>query len=489
MARVQTRAYPYPAVGLAIGLILVLLACPVSCELGVGPPDEDDSIWSPLPRDAKGIVGICLAAVFIAIAAGSGLGGGGILVPLYMTFLALSPVHSVALSNVTILGSSIMNVAINSLRSHPLASGRRMIDWEIVLLLEPGSILGTVIGGFLNKSFPQWLSLLLMLCFLLATSARTFKKAIKLHRLETNAKRNNCVSPAEASFRGYTSLTRRSIEPMTDQKSLLVEHRTLSYLDLAVDVDEQHCSPDEAGESPLLEKEAKPMDGGTVVIWAMCFLQAIVVVMFLLQEITNCGDAVFWTITACFFPLTLAFGLFSRAFLMRLHKDRVAAAAFGQYSFLQGDVQWDAGMFKIYPLVAVLAGVIASWFGVGGGTVKGPLLMHLGILPEVVAATSSAMMVFTTFSSVAGYIAMRRVLVWYALLMFAISMTVTLAAQLLLKRLINKLGRPSVVVFLFASVCLLGAGGVFYSSFDDIANVFQGKVSVGFNGICSPNSR
>ena len=102
---------------------------------------------------------------------------------------------------------------------------------------------------------------------------------------------------------------------------------------------------------------------------------------------------VFWTITACFFPLTLAFGLFSRAYLMRLHKDRVAAAALGQYSFLQGDVQWDAGMFKIYPLVAVLAGVIASWFGVGGGTVKGPLLMHLGILPEVVAATSSAMMV------------------------------------------------------------------------------------------------
>ena len=33
------------------------------------------------------------------------------------------------------------------------------------------------------------------------------------------------------------------------------------------------------------------MDGGTVVIWAMLFLQAIVVVMFLLQEITNCGDA------------------------------------------------------------------------------------------------------------------------------------------------------------------------------------------------------
>lgn len=84
---------------------------------------------------------------------------------------------------------------------------------------------------------------------------------------------------------------------------------------------------------------------------------------------------------------------------------------------------------------------------------------------------------------------MRRVLVCYALLMFAISMTVTLAAQLLLKRLINKLGRPSVVVFLFASVCLLGAGGVFSASFDDIAEVFQGKVSVGFNGICSPNSR
>ena len=145
---------------------------------------------------------------------------------------------------------------------------------------------------------------------------------------------------------------------------------------------------------------------------------------------------------------------------------------------------WDDSKFFVYPLVAILAGVIAAWFGLGGGIVKGPLLMELGLLPEVVVATSSTMMLFTTLSSVCGYIAMQRLLVYYGALLFAVALVTTLVAQLGLKRIINRLRRPSLVIFLFATVCLLGAFGILFTSYEDIAAIFHGHVD-GFRGICS----
>ena len=74
--------------------------------------------------------------------------------------------------------------------------------------------------------------------------------------------------------------------------------------------------------------------------------------------------------------------------------------------------------FFVYPLVAILAGVIAAWFGLGGA-VKGPL-MELGLLPAgVVVATSSA--TCAAHELCVGYIMMQRLLMYYDALLFAVA--------------------------------------------------------------------
>ena len=55
------------------------------------------------------------------IAAGGGIGGGGILVPLYILVLGFSPRRAIPLSNVTILGGSIANVISGCINRHPYA--------------------------------------------------------------------------------------------------------------------------------------------------------------------------------------------------------------------------------------------------------------------------------------------------------------------------------------------------------------------------------
>lgn len=116
----------------------------------------------------------------------------GILVPLYILVLGFSPKRGIPLSNVTILGGAIANTIHASRSRHP-AADRPLLDWvgfgwewwvghgnghgveetffffilggppagspwnhiqraqNLILMMEPTTIVGAVIGSFLNK--------------------------------------------------------------------------------------------------------------------------------------------------------------------------------------------------------------------------------------------------------------------------------------------------------------------------------------------------
>jgi hypothetical protein len=61
-----------------------------------------------------------------------------------------TPAQAVALSNITILGGSLANFMANSSRRHPLLN-RPLIDWDLILVMEPTTMLGALLGGYLNK--------------------------------------------------------------------------------------------------------------------------------------------------------------------------------------------------------------------------------------------------------------------------------------------------------------------------------------------------
>jgi len=79
---------------------------------------------------------IVLATLGLMIAAAGGIGGGGILVPIYILVLRFSPKYAVPLSNITIFGGAITNTFLNMKKRHPLAD-RPLVDWDLILVMEP----------------------------------------------------------------------------------------------------------------------------------------------------------------------------------------------------------------------------------------------------------------------------------------------------------------------------------------------------------------
>ena len=149
----------------------------LEAPLGHNTKDEDHKrLW---PLNARDVAGFLIAAAGLFIAAGGGLGGGGILVPVYILLLGarlavcappcsgswcmiqarvprragFSTNIAVALSNITIVGGSIANFAFNVGKRHHFLD-RPLIDWDLILVMEPATILGALVGGYLNRVRP-----------------------------------------------------------------------------------------------------------------------------------------------------------------------------------------------------------------------------------------------------------------------------------------------------------------------------------------------
>lgn len=73
------------------------------------------------PLDTSDQVGFTLCILGLMVAAGGGIGGGGILVPIYILVMGFSPKHAIPLSNITVLGGALGNMILNVRKRHPLA--------------------------------------------------------------------------------------------------------------------------------------------------------------------------------------------------------------------------------------------------------------------------------------------------------------------------------------------------------------------------------
>lgn len=121
------------------------------------------------------VLTIVLVAASCFLAAGGGLGGGALLVPIYLVVAKLEAHQAIGLSNFTICCGALASFFINVWRKHPTRPGATMINWGLVMMLEPLTVLGAMVGGYVNKVQPPWLTTILLgvlLCIMAGLLAR-----------------------------------------------------------------------------------------------------------------------------------------------------------------------------------------------------------------------------------------------------------------------------------------------------------------------------
>ena len=103
---------------------------------------------------------------------------------------------------------------------------------------------------------------------------------------------------------------------------------------------------------------------------------------------------------------------------------------------------------------------MAGLFGIGGGLIKAPLLLALGVHPAVASATSASMILFTTFTATTSFV-VYGTLVWdYGPVCVLIGFCATLVGQLVMNSLLKRTGKMSYIAFCIAGIISISAVAV-----------------------------
>jgi uncharacterized membrane protein YfcA len=131
------------------------------------------------------IWGTAVLAVTKTLAVISGIGGGGIVVPLLMVFYNMNTKEAVAISGFTMLMGCCCRYGIVLRMRHP-DKDATTVDYSVANLMLPTVLLGSVTGVFINQLLPD-IILQFFLCFVLFTLTWfSFQKSRELYNKESS---------------------------------------------------------------------------------------------------------------------------------------------------------------------------------------------------------------------------------------------------------------------------------------------------------------
>lgn len=430
--------------------------------------------------------------------------------PIYILILGFMPKHAIPLSNVTVFGGAIGNTLRNWKKRHPTAD-RPLIDWDLMLVMEPPTLAGALIGANLNKMLPETAIAVLLVLLLSVTAYGTLKKARKMHQKETEEIKRQNVGTRTVDVDSTTMIADSKFEDGMNEYLLLHENDALSS-DEEVDFLETNNltglslhSFNNSHHPPTLRHDSSsfssiPIDGnieeddsndnweedssddGLPEFGNPLSLEHImeeeqhpkrrnvclIVVMFLIVLLINilkggggfesplgieCGSTTFWCAQGLLLVWILFISILGRRSLLKDTERKTEAG----YIYLDEDLQWDRKSTVIYPLISTIAGFCAGMFGIGGGIIKGPLMLAMGIHPAVASATSACMILFTSFTATTTFSVYGLMVRDYAIVGAILGFVATLIGQSVMSRILAKSQRNSYIAFSIGFVVLFSA--------------------------------
>ncbi|KAG9156488.1 hypothetical protein Leryth_025154 [Lithospermum erythrorhizon] len=400
-----------------------------------------------LDLEASVIVAGMLCFLAASVSSAGGIGGGGLFVPILTIIAGFDLKKASGFSAFMVTGGSIANVIYNMFIKRRGNGSNRLIDYDIALLSEPFMLLGVSIGVICNTMFPEWLITILFAVFLAWSTSKTCRSGVKYWKKETE----------RARLTESQNLRNIYAEEISRIEEALLEKKQERSLDI-----------------PWLKL------GMLLIIWLSFFFlnllhgnrfgQGII-------PVEACG-VIYWIITSMQLPLAIIF----TAWILYSKQNLHTRASNEQES---GDDECKGALSAklIFPLMALIAGGLGGVFGIGGGMLISPLLLQVGLQPEVTAATCSFMVFFSSTMSSIEYLLLGMEDPFSASIYAVLCFLGSLIGLLIVQKAIRKHGRASLIVFSVGIVLALSS--VLMTSFGAF-DVWQDYTSGAYMGFSQP---
>jgi len=198
----------------------------------------------------------------------------------------------------------------------------------------------------------------------------------------------------------------------------------------------------------------------------------------------KCGSWLYWLLVCIIVPYLLGFVYYVSRNL-KWQFERKSKAGF---TYLKDDLVWNRRTIMLFLLFSIGIGIIAGFLGVGGGLLSGPILMEMGLLPQVSAAASSFMILYTSSSTTAQFIILNKLLLWQGIWFFCVGLIAALAGQFGVATIVSKYKKQAFVALLLAGAIGMASVLMLIFQFMNIAKDVKNHIPIQFHSICQSGS-
>ena len=373
-----------------------------------------------LPLETSTIISFIVAALALSLGASSGTGGGGTIVPIYILIAKLPIQVAIPIGAVTVLGGALASTCFNLRRRHPLAD-RVLIDWDLVLVMEPLVLVGALLGTLFHRLLSDKFLIVVLVLLLSITAHTTLSKAMRMYQAEIRYIRHLRASQSELPISpsslsktdtwGATSendaITTGIVKPQlasTPTAANTSSHTTIttnnpkpanhhstngkgggggeasSHLDSVEKQAILILNPDFVTLRSELIQQEKFTPRGKII--ALCCMFSVFIFLNIMVgggaykspwDII-CGSVAFWVVHVIMIAFLIASAWAAHSYVVA----RFEIKKLVRFDYVHGDIKWDTKSAVLYPAVFVSAGLFAGTLGIGGGSTLFLVCMDFG---------------------------------------------------------------------------------------------------------------
>lgn len=363
---------------------------------------------------------IIVALISIVTTIG-GVGGGGLLIPLYMLVGKFELEISIPLTIYTIFGDTLVRIYFLYNKKNPLDCRRDLIYFAPLMIITLFDANSSFFGVILSNLSPKLVTIVCLLLVLTVTFYKSTCKAISTYTKEQDFLNDN--------YNGYTLIMIdgigeyfklpdkcesqkikigkeiKTIDFVTDSNDELPNLYIMDNIEAEIESGETLQQEDDIGndiesnnEIVLVGDTQREKYFNTGLMFTN--LGLISVFSFTRPFFNVCGY-LYWIHAFGQFIVTGALGYYTVTYIISDYQEKRN----NHYIFIEGDIVWNIDVVKKFIFIGSFTGFVSTYIGIGGGMLTTPIMIQVGMLPEVVVATSSISTLCSCIISCLNYLA------------------------------------------------------------------------------------
>ena len=425
------------------------------------------------------LIELFVLMVSSSLATSCGIGGGTVYSSMILGVEELEPSQAFPVSNFLILFCGLVTFISFTLDKyqHPK---NLFIHYDVATIFSPSMLVGAKFGTILNKILPSSL-LLILLCFLICyTTRKTYynilkakAKEAKLNEKEKNLddnKNNNLlgafnemhsnenngsqINDEENNFNNKISsiITQESFD-----KQDKIEFSGLTKIEGDDNLRTRRIYNDE--DLKIINEDDDPLNWGRINYILM--LELIVIVDQLLEGSNKVPSFIgikrcsffYWLCFLIYVSITLYFVRYSIDMVyahIQRKKNLIPDFKSEVIDNVEKNISYVVG-------IGIIAGIVSSSLGIGGGMITNPAFSSLGMDPKQSSSTSNFLIIITAIASSFIFILSGQLIIGYSICLGTFCTAAALIGSFYILKYINQTGRSSILLvimeyFLIASL-------------------------------------